>query len=150
MCCRRIRGAKSTGRLDGKRKTWLQQDLEAGFDPMLGLWNRRGYYRGLYRMYFLSAEPPPEADMAHSLPSVITRKVPTQPIHARLIPAQVPSSPHSPRAALSETLRDPSAGDRGGRGRDEARIKIPGGGEGLRLYLPTSPLPQFGSNIIKK
>ena len=55
VCCRPIRGAKITGRLDEKRKTWLQQYLEAGFDPMLGLWNRRGYSRGLYRVYFLSA-----------------------------------------------------------------------------------------------
>ena len=77
--------------------------------------------------------------MADSLPSVIARKVPTQPTHARLIRAQVPSSPQHTRAALSETLRFPSASDRGSRERDEARIKIPGPGEGLTA-IPLLPL----------
>ena len=55
VCCRPIRGAQRTGRLDEERKILIVQDLEACFDLPLGPWNRRGYSRRLYRVYFLSA-----------------------------------------------------------------------------------------------
>ena len=133
VCCRPIRGAQRTGRADEKRKTWLQQDLEAEFDPMLGLWNRRGYSRGLYRMYFLSAYTPSTAAMADSLPSVISRKVTTQLTYALLTQPHVSPSPQHFQAALSKTPRVPSTGGCGAATGTTARIKIPGPGEGLRL-----------------